>query len=40
MCIRCAYDVVNRVVWCGVGGVGDRSTGCHRAFSDPGSEGF
>ena len=28
------------IVWGGVGGVGDRSAGCHRMFGDPCSEGF
>ena len=33
----CAYGQLCGMVW---GGVGDRSTGCHRTFGDPDSEGF
>ena len=36
--VECIQDVP--MVWSLCGGVGDRSTGCHRTFGDPGSEGF
>ena len=40
--VQCIQDVVMvwSIVWGGVGSVGDRSTGFHRTFGDPCSEGF